>query len=504
MTLHGLNFRLIQPIFLSAILVLSSLAPVSAEEKTLSPSTISPPMNGSVSASSKESFLLDQFLQEVMQGNPNLQSAQFQAEAMQYKIKPAGSLEDPVIGIGPDDIPLNGAEGNVIRYQINQIIPFPGKPITRSKIAKAKAEASSSDVETTRRQLVLFATQIFYKTYLNQESIRLNDETQKLIKALIDTSKSRYETGGGSHHEWLLSKAELGVFETEKLKLLREQKALKALLNELRSQEPSTAIEVLKPKFTKVNALQVPQAASLETQPERKALGKLAEAAKLEKDLAKMGYAPDFMLQSMFTQRQGMEEPSTWGLMVGLNVPIFAYRKQANLVQVAEREKRVALSEQKSIENKLKTEIVEAEQQFQTALDIVKLYGSTVTPQTRLALQSAQANYATGNIPASSILNLARVRLTQELELLAAKVDLEIAQVRIKELLSSPPIQRFAPSSPSLFFAEPMGGGMKNNGMSGSAAGMGRGMSGPAAQPQRMDQQNTQGSGSSTGMGGMR
>ncbi|MBL8677357.1 MAG: TolC family protein, partial [Alphaproteobacteria bacterium] len=209
MTLYRLNFRRIQPIFLSGMLMLSSLASVSAEEKNFSPSAISPPKIVSVSFSEKGSFLLDQFLQEVMQANPNLQSAQFQAEAMQYKIKPAGSLEDPVIGIGPDDIPLNGAEGNVIRYQINQVIPFPGKPITRSKIAKAKAEASSSDVETTRRQLILFATQVYYKTYLNQEAIRLNDETQRLIKALIDTSKSRYETGGGSHHEWLLGKAEL-------------------------------------------------------------------------------------------------------------------------------------------------------------------------------------------------------------------------------------------------------------------------------------------------------
>ncbi len=450
-----------------------------------------------------DSLQLQDYLQEVIAANPNLKSAQFQAEAMQYKIKPAGSLEDPVIGIGPDDIPLEGGGGNVIRYQINQIIPFPGKPITRSKIAKAKAEAANSDVETTRRQLILFATQVFYKTCLNQEAIRLNDETQKLIRVLIDTSKSRYETGGGTHHEWLLGKAELGVFETEKLKLLREQKALKALLNELRSQEPSTALGVLKPHFTPANARRMPAEPPLENQPERKALGQLAEAAKLEKSFAKMGYSPDFMLQSMFTQRQGLEEPSTWGLMVGLNLPVFAYRKQSHWVQAAEKEKQVSLSEQKSIENKLKTEIVQAREQFQTALDIVKLYGATVIPQTRLALQSAQTNYATGNIPASSVLNLARIRLTQELELFAAKVDLEIAQLRMKELLSSPPIERFAPASPTLFFPEPMGGGMKGNGMSGSAAGMGRGISGPAGQPQRVDQQNIQRSGSSTGMGGM-
>lgn len=443
-----------------------------------------------ISLSAAEKLELENFINEVLQANPSLQSAQFRAEAFKYRVKPAGSLDDPFFGVGPDDLAFNGEGGSTIRYQINQILPYPGKPITRGKIADARAQAADSDVETTRRQLVLFASQVFYKAYLNQEAIRLNQETQKLINALIDTAKSRYVTGEGVHHEWLLAKAELGVFETEQLKLLREQKALHALLNELRNQDPSTSVGSLKPSFSKPNPTKIPEdTASFRDQPERKALGQLADAAELEKHLAKLGYIPDFMVQPMFAQRRGMEEASSWGLMMGMNLPVFGYRKQANLIKVAENERLVALSSQKSIENKLKTEIVEARQQFQTTQDIVKLYQGTVIPQTRLALQSAQTNYATGTVAAGSVLNLARICLTQELELLSAKVDLEVGQLRIKELLSSPPIERFAPSSPTLFFTEPMdkmGGGGRMQMPSSSGAGMGRGMSGPAGQPQRM------------------
>lgn len=459
-----------------------------------------------ISLFAAEQLELENFINEVVQTNPSLQASQFRAEAFKYRVKPAGSLDDPFFGVGPDDLAFNGEGGSVIRYQVNQILPYPAKPITRGKIADARAQAADSDVETTRRQLVLFATQAFYKAYLNQEAIRLNRETQKLITALIDTAKSRYETGEGAHHEWLLAKAELGVFETEQLKLLREQKALHALLNELRNQDPSTSVGSLKPGFSKPNSAKLPdETASLINQPERKALGQLADAAQLEKKLAKMGYIPDFMIQPMFAQRQGMDEPSSWGLMLGMNLPVFGYRKQANLIKAAEKERMVALSSQKSIENKLKTEIVEARQQYQTAQDIVKLYGGTVIPQTRLALQSAQANYATGTVAAGSVLNLARIRLTQELELLLAKVDLEVAQLRIKELLSSPPIERFAPSTPTLFFTEPMGkmgGGGRMPMPSSSGAGMGRGMSGPAGQPQRMEKEG-QGQDAGGGMGGM-
>lgn len=444
----------------------------------------------------QEKLELKVYVEEVLKANPSLQSAQFRAEGFQWRVKPAGSLDDPFFGVGPDDIAFNGEPGNVIRYQINQILPYPGKPITRGKVANAKAQAAASDVETTRRQLVLFATQVFYKTYLNQEAIRLNQETQKLIKALIETAKSRYETGEGVHHEWLLAKAELGVFETEYLKLSRERISLHALLNELRSQDPSTPMGVLKPDFSKTGPVELPKEEALfADQPERKALEKLADAAQLEKHLAKLGYVPDFMVQPMFAQRRGMEDPSSFGVMVGLNLPVFGYRKQAHLIKAADKDRLVALSDQKTIENKLKTEIVAARQQFQTAQDVVRLYQGTVIPQTRLALQSAQANYATGTVSAGSVLNLARIRLAQELELLSAKVDYEVGQLRIKELLSSPPIERFAPATPSLFFTEPMGkmgagGGMQ---MPSSGAGMGgKGMSGPAGRPQMIEKGGAQ------------
>lgn len=451
-----------------------------------------------------EPLRLQSFIQQVTEANPNLQAAKLRAEAFQFRIKPAGSLEDPVFAVGPDDIPFRDGMGSVIRYQINQTLPFPTKPLLRSKIARSRSQSAEADTETTRRQLVVFSTQIFYKAYLNQESLRFNADAQKLVGALIETGKSRYITGGSTHHEWLLARAELGVLKTEQLKLLREKIGLQALLNELRNQDPATPLGTLIADFSSQKTLEAPDPAILlENQPERKSLQHQTEAARRERDLAKAGYFPDFMAQGMITQRRGMEEPSGWGFMVGVNLPVFAYRKQANLVKAAEKEREVTLSEQQSLENRLKTEITEAKQQFFTARDLIRLYQGSVIPETELALKSSLSAYITGNASLSSVLNLSRIRLTQRLELLSAKIDLELAHLRMRELLSSPPLQRFAPSSPTLFFAEPMGSmGGKNMPMGNSGAGMGKGMSGPAGRPQKMGQEGKGDEGG--GMGGMK
>ena len=163
----------------------------------------------------------------------------------------------------------------------------------------------------------------------------------------------------------------------------------------------------------------------------------------------------------------------------------------------------VALAEKRAIENRLRTELKEAELAFRTARDIVWLYQSSVIPETKLALGSVQDAYTAGTAPLTSVLNLAMIRLAQELELLAARVDVELAQLRRRELLSQPPLKRFAPAAPTVFATESMGGGAMSGraGMSGggSATGMGQGgMSGPAARPKDMGSEPSSG-----GMGKM-
>ena len=175
-----------------------------------------------------------------------------------------------------------------------------------------------------------------------------------------------------------------------------------------------------------------------------------------------------------------MMGPSNWGVMVGVNVPLYFEEKQAPLASAAIKDKSASILEEKKIKNRLDTEAIDAKKQFETARDVVALYKNEVIPSTELAANSAKIDYIARRISLTQYLDVLKVQRTQELEYLAAQIDVELARTRLRELLSAPPILKLAPTKPSLFGTSVMrGGGMGAAETVSDTVSMGRGMSGP-------------------------
>jgi outer membrane protein, heavy metal efflux system len=163
--------------------------------------------------------------------------------------------------------------------------------------------------------------------------------------------------------------------------------------------------------------------------------------AEKEQRLAELAYFPDFVIQGMALQpnSNNMDIPSSWGLMVGVNVPLYGEQKQAPLENAAVIDKRAAVLEEQKIKNRLNTEAIDARKQFETARNVVSLYKTEVLPSTQLAAKSAKIDYVAKKISLIQYLEVLKVQRTQELEYLAAQIDVELARIRIKELLTAPP-----------------------------------------------------------------
>lgn len=447
------------------------------------------------------SLTLEQYLSEVKSNYPSLAAARARAGAMEERVSPAGAWDDPFFAMGIDQMPTKGADtSSVWRYQLSQTIPFPGKRGAAGKSAEARASAAKADADSLDRELTLIAMQLFYRAYYLGAAIEANERTKKILQGALDSSRARYRTGGSTHHEWLLAKAELAVLDVERLRLQRDKKALLARMNEMRNQPAEAPMGILKVQLTGTGRKVSP---GLEDQPELKSFDAALGAANAEARAAKLSYAPDFMVQGMLMKPRGMPAagsmtsamPSSWGFMVGINVPLFFPWKQADLVSAANFEREAAAMERRSIENRLSSEIVDAQEQLRTAQSIVGLYKDSVIPTTKIAAGNARSSYSSKRLPLSQLLDVLRAQSSQELELLAAKVDVELAAARLENLLSSPPMARFAPSRPTLFGG--MAGGMTEMP---EAASMGRGTVVPK---KSSTGSGGQGSGSSGGMEGM-
>lgn len=457
---------------------------------------------------------IEDFVSQVRDANPSLRASRLRAKAQLERVDPAGAWDDPFFAVGPDEIPFGGGEGSVTRFQLSQTVPFPGKSGARKRAAGLRARGSEEEASVTERALSVAAHQAFHRLYLNRKSLELNSQTRGLIQSAMESARARYRTGDATHHDWLLAKVELSVLAVERLRLEREGRTLLAVLNELRDRPVEEEVTLAEPDFARLESQVAAELAEsgkrLDGQPELQSLDRLVGALEADEKLARLGYAPDFVVQGMVMKSGHAAEPSNWGLMVGINLPISFASKQSNLVSAAVLEREAALAEQRALENRLNAELSDARQQLKTAKDVVLLYRGEVIPSTEVAASNARSGYAARKLPLSQLLETLRVRRAQSLELAAARIDLALSFVRIRELLSNPPILRLAPGRPTLFGATSMGamGGSAMSGMGGMSEGasgsvrMGGGMSGTTRKQAGPGGRSERDEGMS-GMGGM-
>lgn len=413
-----------------------------------------------VAHASVKGLSLNDYLTEVKEENTTIEASKLRALSLKYKIKPGSTFDDPFIAFGLDEIPFDGGRAKIRRYQISQSIPFPGKLSARSEIAETKAVSSEFDAITVERQIQVLATQIFLRASYNKQEIELNQKIQKIIEEITASAKARYRTGDTTHHEWLLAKLELSVLNVDLLRLNRTQKSLTALLNELRNRPSDSQIEVDHEGILETVDENREIRVNLDSQPELQGWLAQKKVSEAELKLAKLSFAPDFVIQGMAMQPTmkdaEMSEPSNWGVMIGMTIPLYFWRKQSDLVAAAEKDRLATMADYQSLQNRLNTEIADAKLQLQTSLDVVKLYKNDVIPITEIAVKNARISYASKALPMRQLLDALRSEKTQELELLAAQMDVVVAKTRMTELLSNPPATRFAPTRPTLFGAAVM------------------------------------------------
>jgi cobalt-zinc-cadmium efflux system outer membrane protein len=417
---------------------------------------------------------LENYVSQVVSANPALAAAEQRSEALNSLIKPAATLDDPFVAFGVDEIPFGEQNVQMYRYQASQSFPFPGKLRARAAVATQRAKAGRYDAETLRRELVVVATQQFYRAWYNEQALLLNRALWDLVQSSMQSAKARYEAGGAEHHDWLLAKIELATLSVDRKKLQREQFSLHSLLNELRGRQPGDDLGPIAVTFSDDGSDH--REMLLDDQPEMAALDAQAVQAEKEYELAKKSYYPDFVVQAMALQpRSPMndDEESNWGLMVGVNLPIYSSRKQSNLVAAAQHQQHAVDMERQYLRNRLNTEIVNASQALASARDVLTLYEQDVLPDTEMAVANAASAYQARRVELARYLSVLKIHKTQQLEFVAARIDVELAKTRLREVLSSPPLMQLAPSRPTVFGGGDMGGAMQAS----DSVSMGRGIS---------------------------
>ena len=140
------------------------------------------------------------FVHEVLLRNPSLRAGGRRRDALRQDAQAAGTWPDPFISVMVDRIP-EGSEMPMIRYQVAQMVPWPGKLGLMRTAVERQGDASEAEVDTRRLDLRLAAWRGLAMLRLNARLRDVNRSNRNLTVTLTAATLGRYGAGIGGHHE---------------------------------------------------------------------------------------------------------------------------------------------------------------------------------------------------------------------------------------------------------------------------------------------------------------
>src|SRR5437667_6023472 len=162
-----------------------ALASLQAEERTFGPNDL---------------------LSELLQRNPEIQSARSRFEAATKRPSQAGTLPEPTarytnFGVGHPFSRLNASEFAYQGFGVSQEFPFPGK----LALASEEAKREPGGVQQNYRAVVLDLTArlkvAYYEWLTVNKAIELTRKHSDLLRRFEDIARNRYTVGKGLHQE---------------------------------------------------------------------------------------------------------------------------------------------------------------------------------------------------------------------------------------------------------------------------------------------------------------
>src|SRR5712664_4268027 len=111
---------------------------------------------------------LQSLVAEALARNPTVAQRQAAVRAATLRIRPAGSLPDPMLTVGVMDLVLphfefNRSDFTEVDVELSQEIPWPGSLGARSAVARAAATGARADENVMRREVTVAVAAAYYR-----------------------------------------------------------------------------------------------------------------------------------------------------------------------------------------------------------------------------------------------------------------------------------------------------------------------------------------------------
>src|SRR5467141_556384 len=187
---------------------------------------------------------------EALARNPTVAQRQAAVRAATLRIRPAGSLPEPMLTVGVMDLVLphfdfNQSDFTEADVELSQEIPWPGSLGARSGVMRAAAAAARAEEGTVRREVTTTMAVAYYRlgyAVTARETLR---HQRELLEAAVQLSTTRYATGAAPQSDPLQAKLARDRLRSEELTLESERVAALAAVNALRNRASGDSVAVV-------------------------------------------------------------------------------------------------------------------------------------------------------------------------------------------------------------------------------------------------------------------
>jgi outer membrane protein TolC len=366
------------------------------------------------------------FVQQVLKSNPTLRARRLERDSARARAGSEGYWRDPELSVMIDRVPerMDG-DMPMLRYQVSQMIMWPGKLRLMEVAAMRQADGAAADVDVRRLELIREAQQAYLMLVQNRGYREVNEATRRLLETVLRTAIARYGAGSGGHHEAARAEVERSALDVEALSLEGERSSTIAMLNALRDRPADAPFDEPAPMEERQPfAATFPELlrAALARRPELKRMRamQLEEASMAE--LARRERYPDFMTGVWYNQMLGGAD--TAGVMLGATIPVFSLPRQNRRARAYDLSAESVRSDISGMQAMVGFQVSDALRRVHTAERSLKLVTDVAKPRAEQSFSSALSAYSSG--AADLVLVLDAWRALQRMEL--ARIDAVIAE----------------------------------------------------------------------------
>lgn len=363
---------------------------------------------------------LEELIEQALENNPEIKSMQRRFDMMRARVPQAKALDEPMLSIGymgniapfyvQRDDPSSGRS-----ISITQDLPFPGKRTLKGKVASSDADAEWWAFEQTRRNVVAEVKDAYFDLYYLNKALGVVTKTKTLLEQFTKIAEARYAVGRGIQQDVLKAQVEFSKLLEQQTILEQRKQIAEARLNSLLYRESDSPLGIpaeLQPREFPYTLAGLNESA-IANYPQLKAQRKKMDGAQYAIQLAKKEFYPDFSVGFTYVNRPAM--PEMYGVMVGVKLPIYRAQKQRPALTEATASFE---AEKRTLENMVTVLMFKIRDKYlaqHTAARLVKLYSSTIVPQSSASMESAIAGYQVGKVDFLTLLDNLVTLLNYEL-----------------------------------------------------------------------------------------